>query len=125
MGDLKISNVFRKGALYFLSGTAIINEGFPVLLIAYARVLTHLRGQAVLDTLNDLHDETENYFFNNNSVNVRSVSNAVLQSCRDEANGSSYYKNQYIVVLVLLFISNMMSLISTFLRPEYWYKRIP
>ena len=120
---MALSNKVRKIVLYFLPGDTL-NEALPILLTTYATVLSHLRSQAVSDSLNDLSDdEVEEFVFNNTNVNVRSVSNAVMWNCRDQSNGRSYYKTLYNVALALMLIFNVLSVISALCRPEFWCRK--
>ena len=120
---MALSNKVRKIVLYFLPGDAL-NEALPILLTAYATVLSHLRSQAVSDSLIDLSDdEVEEFVYNNTNVNVRSVSNAVMWNCQDQSNGRSYYKTLYIVAFALMLIFNVLSVISALCRPEFWCRK--
>ena len=109
---MALSNRARTVALYFLPGDTL-NEVFPFLLTTYITITTHLRNQAVSDTLNDLQDdEAEEFVSNNTKVNVRSVSNAVMWICRDQFQ--SNYKTIYIVLLVLMSVFILTSFVSGF-----------
>lgn len=114
------SNKVRQMALYILPIDAI-NEVFPFLLIAYTTIISHLRSQAVTDSLNDFNDtDVEDLVVNNTYVNVMSTSSAVMWVCRGP---SHYYKNLYIAALVLMIIFNIVSVLSYFCRPEFWCKK--
>ena len=97
----------------------------PILLTAYATVLSHLRSQAVSDTLNDLSDDEdeEDFVFNNTNVNVRSVSNAVMWSCRSQTNGQHYYRGLYLTAFGLMILFSILSVTSALCRPEFWCRK--
>ena len=116
---MALSNKWRKIALYFLPGDAL-NEALPFLLTAYTTVLIHLRSQAVSDSLNAV---LQVIAVNNTIVNVSSISNAVMWSCRNESNGRSYYKTLYILAFILMLIFSIVSVISALCRPEFWCRK--
>ena len=116
------SNKVRQIALYVLPIDAI-NEVFPFLLIAYGTIMSHLRSQAVSDSLNDFNDtDVDDLVVNNTRVNVRSASSAVMWVCQGQ---SHYYKNLYIAALVLMIIFNISSVLSYLCRPEFWCEKKP
>lgn len=118
---MALSNKCRKLASYVFPDE-ILNEAFPILLVAYATILSHLRSQAVSNTLHDLQDnEAENFVFNNTDVNVRSVSNAVMWTCQEHP----HYKRLYIVALVLMIIFNFVTVCSRLCRPEFYTTKLP
>ena len=122
MKRLLPANKWRKIASYFLPGD-VLNEAIPIILVAYGTILSHLRSQAVSDSLNDLNDdEVEEFMVNNTNVNVRSVSNAVMWNCQNQSNGH-YYRGLYITAVVLMITFYIASLITPCCRPEFWCRK--
>lgn len=119
--DLPSKNI-KKIISYFLSSEAI-NTHFAVLLAAYVSTVSHVGGMAVTQTLIDLQDNETEFIENFTDIDVGSVSNAVMWSCRDGARGKSFYKGIYLTLFILLIILSVVSFVTNYCRPEFWCKR--
>ena len=116
------STKFKKIIFYLLSVEAI-NTQFTVILVAYTSVTSHVGGMAVTQTLIDLRDNETDFIENKTEVDVESVSNAVMWSCRTEAQANGFYKGIYLISSILVIILAIFAFVTTFFRPEFWCKR--
>lgn len=116
------SKVFKK-VVFYLVPVEAINIHYAVLLAAYTTVVSHVGGMAVTQTLIDLQDNETSTDIIGKDIDVKSVSNAVMWSCRTEAQAKGFYKGIYLTSFILLIILGILSYLTNICRPEFWCKR--